>query len=409
MLPQVLVVWLLVINVVTAIAYAWDKTQARRGGRRIPERRLFLLNVLGGFGGAWLVFFGMRHKTQHRSFWLVQSVGDGRLGRGARLARVRLNGHRRRSPRPRRAARAGQGPTGRRTRGAHRLGGDHRRHRRRDRHRAARPAGAHAAPRLVRPAHERPNCRRPPFERAIRGARSVGDPRGHPAAPLPRGSQGRRSRRVARRAARLRGRRDAGNVRTLPGSSPGLARLRGAGDPGDRRPGPARRGRRPGPAGRVRHPVAGRTPSRRVAGHRRAGRRSRLPRLARPVGGRRPTIDGIVEGFGPRGRDWIDGTLFEVDGYLVVNPVHPCRRAVAGATPCPAPPPFLAYDEPLADGMLVSDAAPSWSSRRPCRRSTRTRSSPRARSSSRRPSDDGAPWRVVARYEPSRAVRVLVP
>ena len=74
MLPQVVLVWLLVINVVTAIAYAWDKTQARRGGRRVPERRLFLLNVLGGFGGAWLVFFGMRHKTRHRSFWVVQSV-----------------------------------------------------------------------------------------------------------------------------------------------------------------------------------------------------------------------------------------------------------------------------------------------------------------------------------------------
>ena len=74
MLPQALLIWLLVINVVTAIAYAWDKTQARRGGRRIPERRLFLLNFLGGFGGAWLVFFGMRHKTQHRSFWVVQSI-----------------------------------------------------------------------------------------------------------------------------------------------------------------------------------------------------------------------------------------------------------------------------------------------------------------------------------------------
>ncbi len=74
MLPQALLIWLLVINVVTATAYAWDKTQARRGGRRIPERRLFLLNFLGGFGGAWLVFFGMRHKTQHRSFRVVQSV-----------------------------------------------------------------------------------------------------------------------------------------------------------------------------------------------------------------------------------------------------------------------------------------------------------------------------------------------
>ena len=70
MLPQVLLVWLMVINVVTAIAYAWDKTQARRGGRRVPEKRLFLLNFLGGFGGAWLAFFGMRHKSSTaRSGW----------------------------------------------------------------------------------------------------------------------------------------------------------------------------------------------------------------------------------------------------------------------------------------------------------------------------------------------------
>jgi uncharacterized membrane protein YsdA (DUF1294 family) len=74
MLSQVLLLWLVAINVITAIAYAWDKAQARRGGRRVPERRLFLLNVLGGFGGAWLVFFGMRHKTRHRSFWIVQSA-----------------------------------------------------------------------------------------------------------------------------------------------------------------------------------------------------------------------------------------------------------------------------------------------------------------------------------------------
>ena len=24
--------------------------------------------------GAWIVFFGMRHKTQHQSFWVVQSI-----------------------------------------------------------------------------------------------------------------------------------------------------------------------------------------------------------------------------------------------------------------------------------------------------------------------------------------------
>jgi uncharacterized membrane protein YsdA (DUF1294 family) len=71
---QFLVSWLIVINIATAVAYAWDKAAARRGARRIRERTLLLLNVLGGFIGAWIVFFGMRHKTRHRSFWIVQSV-----------------------------------------------------------------------------------------------------------------------------------------------------------------------------------------------------------------------------------------------------------------------------------------------------------------------------------------------
>lgn len=69
-----LVGWLVVINVATAAAYARDKMSARSGGRRIRERTLLLLNVLGGVVGAWIVFFGMRHKTLHRRFWIVQSL-----------------------------------------------------------------------------------------------------------------------------------------------------------------------------------------------------------------------------------------------------------------------------------------------------------------------------------------------
>lgn len=68
--------WLLAINVGTAAAYAYDKLAARRGGRRIRERTLLLLNVAGGVVGAWIVFFGMRHKTLHRRFWVVQSVAS---------------------------------------------------------------------------------------------------------------------------------------------------------------------------------------------------------------------------------------------------------------------------------------------------------------------------------------------
>lgn len=71
---QLVLPWLLVINIATAAAYAYDKTAARRGRRRVRERSLWILCLAGGVGGAWLVFFGMRHKTRHRSFWVVQSL-----------------------------------------------------------------------------------------------------------------------------------------------------------------------------------------------------------------------------------------------------------------------------------------------------------------------------------------------
>lgn len=71
-----LVAWLVVVNLATAAAYAYDKVSARRGGRRIRERTLLLLDLLGGVGGAWIVFFGMRHKTLHRRFWIVQSIAS---------------------------------------------------------------------------------------------------------------------------------------------------------------------------------------------------------------------------------------------------------------------------------------------------------------------------------------------
>ena len=69
-------IWLIVINVITAIAYAYDKLAAQRGGRRVRERTLWILCLLGGVLGAWIVFFGMRHKTQKQSFWVVQSAAS---------------------------------------------------------------------------------------------------------------------------------------------------------------------------------------------------------------------------------------------------------------------------------------------------------------------------------------------
>ena len=68
-----LLAWLTAANVVTAVLYAYDKVAAPRRWRRVRERTLWAWCLAGGVGGAWLVFFGMRHKTRHRSFWLVQT------------------------------------------------------------------------------------------------------------------------------------------------------------------------------------------------------------------------------------------------------------------------------------------------------------------------------------------------
>jgi uncharacterized membrane protein YsdA (DUF1294 family) len=67
-----LLVWLAAASMVTAAVYAYDKIAAPRGWRRVRERTLWLLCLSGGVAGAWLVFFGMRHKTRKRSFWAVQ-------------------------------------------------------------------------------------------------------------------------------------------------------------------------------------------------------------------------------------------------------------------------------------------------------------------------------------------------
>lgn len=70
----VYIAWMLIINIITAGVYATDKRAARSGARRTPESTLFLLNLAGGVVGAWAIFFLMRHKTRHLSFWIVQSA-----------------------------------------------------------------------------------------------------------------------------------------------------------------------------------------------------------------------------------------------------------------------------------------------------------------------------------------------
>jgi uncharacterized membrane protein YsdA (DUF1294 family) len=88
------------ISGITYFAYALDKQNARAKGRREPEKTLHLLELIGGWPGALVAQFRLRHKSSKIRyqfvFWLIiglhQFVAIDYL-RGWALAR-QVMGHR---------------------------------------------------------------------------------------------------------------------------------------------------------------------------------------------------------------------------------------------------------------------------------------------------------------------------
>ena len=60
--------YLLAINLAALLAMGLDKSFARRHHRRIPERRLLALAVIGGSVGEIAGMLLFRHKTLHKKF-----------------------------------------------------------------------------------------------------------------------------------------------------------------------------------------------------------------------------------------------------------------------------------------------------------------------------------------------------
>ena len=71
--------WIAAWSLITFVVYGLDKRAAKQGkdgrgkskARRVPEKTLHLLALLGGFGGGWLGRHLFRHKSAKPVFALV--------------------------------------------------------------------------------------------------------------------------------------------------------------------------------------------------------------------------------------------------------------------------------------------------------------------------------------------------
>ena len=68
MLTKILLIAAGVMSLILFIVMGADKSAAKHGKRRVPEKTLFLLAALMGASGGILGMLAFRHKTKHTSF-----------------------------------------------------------------------------------------------------------------------------------------------------------------------------------------------------------------------------------------------------------------------------------------------------------------------------------------------------
>lgn len=71
---EVLLLYFLFVNIIVFILAGYDKNQARKNKRRIPENTLFFFEAIGGTIGLLLAMLFFRHKTSKTSFIIKFSL-----------------------------------------------------------------------------------------------------------------------------------------------------------------------------------------------------------------------------------------------------------------------------------------------------------------------------------------------
>lgn len=65
---DIIIGYLITVNIVSFILYGIDKYKAKRGKWRISEATLLVMAIIGGSIGAWTGMKVWHHKTMHKKF-----------------------------------------------------------------------------------------------------------------------------------------------------------------------------------------------------------------------------------------------------------------------------------------------------------------------------------------------------
>lgn len=68
LLAQIIIIYLIIINIINFFYFGLDKTRSELSKRRIPEKMLWFLSAIGGSVGALIGMKFFRHKTKKISF-----------------------------------------------------------------------------------------------------------------------------------------------------------------------------------------------------------------------------------------------------------------------------------------------------------------------------------------------------
>jgi uncharacterized membrane protein YsdA (DUF1294 family) len=67
---KLILCYIVLINIIGLFLVKKDKERARRGEWRVPEKRIWLIAIIGGGIGVFFAMKRYRHKTKHKKFML---------------------------------------------------------------------------------------------------------------------------------------------------------------------------------------------------------------------------------------------------------------------------------------------------------------------------------------------------